>query len=183
MTKMPLLLITLMFTALAQAQVVHPETEDEVNSNPTRHLPIDRNADTSGMANPPVTRPMPVPPPFSERFRPSPDNTPAPATTNVPQPGFPGARLTPTNETPAVNLLDIFDKGFTGKYRSCAIHVRRERRGCEYQVVVDGRGYPFHSPEICSSNESAAKVGCNHGSQRENSACILNQALMIGHCR
>ena len=179
-----LLLCTLMLIgALTATAQTHPETEDEVNANPTIAVPNNPRADTSGMANPPTTRPMPVPPPYSPNYRSTPDTTPAPSSSSTPQPGFPNARLT-TVVSPTVNLLALFERAFTGKLRSCAIHATpRNRNGCEYEVIVNERNYPFHSPDICSSNESAGRVGCNYGNPRENSACILNQAMMIGYCR
>ena len=174
--------IALILTFSVHAQVF-PETEDTVNTNPNIPSPVNHRADTNGMASPPISRPMPVPPPFSDTYRSTPDTTPTPTTPTTPQPGFPGARMAPVIPVaPAVNLLDVFDKGTTGKLRGCSI-VQRRRRGCEYEVMVEGRGYPFHSPDVCSGDRSAAQVGCNYGNHRENSACILNQALMIGYCR
>lgn len=170
----------------AHAQVF-PETEDEaeVNSNPTIQVPVNRRADTEGMALPPVSRPMPVPPPYREGYRSTPDTTtPEPTIPSAPQPGFPGARQSVVRDNTAqVNLLELFDKAYTGKLRDCSITVRRRRDACEYEVRVSGQVYPFHMPETCSSNQSAALVGCNYGNQRENAACILNQAMMIGYCR
>lgn len=91
--------------------------------------------------------------------------------------------MTPLQPSTVVNMIDIFEQGTSGKFRGCAITARRDRRGCDYDVIVDGRAYPFHAPEICSSNSQAAKVGCNYGNEKENAGCILNQALMIGLCR
>lgn len=165
---------------------IHPETEeDDVNANPTLNVPINRRGDSSGMANPPVSSSMPVPPTFSENYRATPDTTTAPAVPTAPEAGFPGARAPiMTSDVIPANLAQLFERGYQGKITNCAIVDYRGRdQKCQFEVLVDRRLYPFHYSDMCSSNEVAAQIGCNYGNHKENIACVLNQAILVGHCK
>jgi len=166
---------------VAQAQII-TDTEDDSNSSPTIEVRVNPNADTTGMANRPGTGRPPSPVPYSSSYTPTTDRTPLPTAPTEPQPGFPGA-------TPAVptagddSLARLFDSANQGRLRNCSINPSRNRdTDCDYEIIVDGQMYPFHL-SVCSSNDSAARVGCNYGEQRLNAACILKQAMAIGHCR
>lgn len=171
-----------LYSVNSRAQIID-DTEDTSNSNPRITIPNNRNGDSRGMANPPPRERTPAPPVFSERYNSTPERATQPEASSIPEPGFPGARLStiiaPDNSN---SLLELFERAFQGKLRGCSIERTRRNRGCEYEVIVERRSYPFHYNGLCSSDRDAAKVGCNYNDQKKNSACILKQAMDIGYC-
>lgn len=170
-----------LYSVKGRAQIID-DTEDTSNSNPRITISNNRNGDARGMANPPPRERSPAPPVYSERYNSTPDRVTTPETPTTPDPGFPGARLT-TVAAPDNSLMELFENAFQGKLKGCSIERTRRNRECDYEVIVERRLYPFHYNGLCSSDRDAAKVGCNYGDQKKNSACILKQAITIGYCQ
>ena len=150
---------------------VFAQVEDPSNNIPTIHTPVHRDADTRGMANPPLRTSPPTPPPYTDTYTPTVDTTPPPLA-----PAVPGI--------PADPLMSLFDQGMKGQLGDCTIGpVKIQLESCLYEVRVRGNIYPSHYPDMCSSDDMASEIGCRLGDQRKNAACILNQAMLVGFCR
>lgn len=147
------------------------QVEDPSDRLPTNRVAVQPDADTRGMANPPLRSPVPAPPAYSPTYVPGNDNSPPPVAAPAP-----GAPVDP--------LLTLFDQGRKGMLGSCTIEaVNDPRTGCQFEVRVRGQVYPSHFPGMCSSDDMASRLGCNYGDQQKNVACILRQASLVGFCR
>ena len=78
------------------------------------------------------------------------------------------------------SFLDLFNDGREG-IGNCKIE-KRFLKKCRYMVKVDGKSFPDPTGAICSAPEKAELVGCKESNQKGNAGCILEKAILQGHC-
>jgi hypothetical protein len=81
------------------------------------------------------------------------------------------------------SLLDIHEDGYRGGVGQCLVYkLRGNKDGCRWIVTVGDEYYPDTEGDVCSAPHTAALVGCNVGSEKENVGCIMKKAIEEGYC-
>lgn len=75
----------------------------------------------------------------------------------------------------------LFKMGKRGEYKGCKIVGSPI---CNYQVQINGVGYPKKDGSVCSSarKSNPSLYGCDAASQKTNAACLLALAVSEGYC-
>jgi hypothetical protein len=79
--------------------------------------------------------------------------------------------------------LQIFQDAESLNLGQCQIEkLNNNVRGCKYQIRIGEFVYPETDGSVCSDEDSAALMGCDIGTEKENAGCILKAAVQEGYC-